>query len=205
MKESRADSGLHQTETPDVSYIKNVDVTHEESDVSVKPIAWFVFWLFVFAVVVHVAMWGLFKFFEHQAREYDRQNPPAPMARKDDERLPPEPRLQLAPGFKAEGTDLSFKDTKNPELKIPQGEMIVVREKWARELNSYGWVDEQNGVVRLPIERAKKLLLEKGLPARQQAQSSNQQTQGQTQGQTGEGERVPSASSSGQQTEKKNQ
>jgi hypothetical protein len=32
-------------------------------------------------------------------------------------------------------------------------------------LNSFGWVDRQNGIVRLPIDRAMKLLLERGLPA----------------------------------------
>lgn len=32
-------------------------------------------------------------------------------------------------------------------------------------LSSYGWVDPAEGVVRLPIERAMELLLERGLPA----------------------------------------
>jgi hypothetical protein len=31
-------------------------------------------------------------------------------------------------------------------------------------LNNYGWVDKNNGVVRIPIERAKELLLERGIP-----------------------------------------
>ena len=33
-------------------------------------------------------------------------------------------------------------------------------------LNSYGWVDKQNGVVRIPIDQAMRLTLERGLPAR---------------------------------------
>ena len=33
-------------------------------------------------------------------------------------------------------------------------------------LTSYGWVDQNAGVVRLPIDRAKALLLERGLPVR---------------------------------------
>ena len=33
-------------------------------------------------------------------------------------------------------------------------------------LNTYGWIDRQNGVVRLPIDRAMELLLQRGLPVR---------------------------------------
>src|SRR5207247_4662310 len=35
-------------------------------------------------------------------------------------------------------------------------------------LNSYGWVDQQNGVVRIPIDRAMQLIAERGLPTRPQ-------------------------------------
>jgi hypothetical protein len=33
-------------------------------------------------------------------------------------------------------------------------------------LHSYGWVDEQAGLVRIPITRAMELLTERGLPVR---------------------------------------
>ena len=33
-------------------------------------------------------------------------------------------------------------------------------------LGSYGWVDKNAGVVRIPIDAAMKLTLERGLPAR---------------------------------------
>lgn len=38
-------------------------------------------------------------------------------------------------------------------------------------LNTYGWVDKQNGIVRLPIDRAMELLLQRGLPVRSAANS----------------------------------
>jgi hypothetical protein len=44
-----------------------------------------------------------------------------------------------------------------------------IHDYWEREqeiLKSYGWVDKQNGVVRIPIERAMQMTLERGLPAR---------------------------------------
>ena len=31
---------------------------------------------------------------------------------------------------------------------------------------SYGWVDEKSGIARMPISEAKKLILQRGLPAR---------------------------------------
>src|SRR6201987_871393 len=36
--------------------------------------------------------------------------------------------------------------------------------KQDRTLESYDWVDQQNGVVRIPIERAMDLIAERGLP-----------------------------------------
>jgi hypothetical protein len=32
-------------------------------------------------------------------------------------------------------------------------------------LNSYGWIDQQNGVIRIPIKQAKELIEQRGLPA----------------------------------------
>jgi hypothetical protein len=45
--------------------------------------------------------------------------------------------------------------------------MKRLRAEEEKTLNSYGWVDEKSGAVRIPIDEAKKRLLEKGIPARQ--------------------------------------
>ena len=58
--------------------------------------------------------------------------------------LPPSPKLQTA----------------------PQKEIHDYWEAQHDTLNSYGWVDRQNAVVRIPIDRAMRLILERGLPAR---------------------------------------
>jgi hypothetical protein len=88
----------HITETPDVSHIRNIDVTHETSDVSVGSIATFIGALTVMTIAIYVLMWGMFRLME--AREQD--DPVSPMAMSQKERLPPEPRLQSAPGFAEE-------------------------------------------------------------------------------------------------------
>jgi hypothetical protein len=51
----------------------------------------------------------------------------------------------------------------NPTVALEE-----VRREEEAQLNSYGWVQREAGVVRIPIERAKELLLERGLPVRPQ-------------------------------------
>ncbi|HEX8142125.1 MAG TPA: hypothetical protein VF553_05975 [Pyrinomonadaceae bacterium] len=177
-------------ETPDVSHIQNPDVTHEESDVNVRAILQFVVGLLIFAVVVHVLMWYMLKFFEQRQ---ERLTPaPAPMALKDKERLPPEPRLQVAPGF---GVDLGEGRRVDLGLKEPTAEYKVVREQWERVLRE-GQRDAAGNVIAIPIEEAKRQLVEKGLPTRQQPGSPVSITGGLD---------VPSYQSSGQKMEKRDQ
>src|SRR2546421_2712592 len=88
----------HVTETPDTSYIKNIDVTHEVSDVYIGGIAKFVVGLFMLMVASFVLMWALFRMLGSRTVEA----PPSPMALQEKDRLPPEPRLQSAPGFAEE-------------------------------------------------------------------------------------------------------
>jgi len=58
--------------------------------------------------------------------------------------LPPEPRLQAKPRW---------------DLRNYCGEQM-------EKLDSYGWVDPDNGVVRIPIDRAMDVTVQRGLPAR---------------------------------------
>ncbi|HEX5708846.1 MAG TPA: hypothetical protein VFX96_16220 [Pyrinomonadaceae bacterium] len=184
--------------TPDVSYIRNTDVAHEESDVAVGPIAKFVVALFIFGVVICIAMLLLFNFFERRAQQSERR--PSPLARRGAETLPPEPRLQAAPGF---GVEVPGGPRRDLQLKEPQAELNVVRENWETELRSYGWADQSAGTVRIPIERAKEMYLERQRAKTQGAQQ--QGTQGQQPAPPTRDEETPAASSSGRTTERRNQ
>lgn len=62
-----------------------------------------------------------------------------------------------------------------PALTTPPGPNLLLdepanleefRAKELHELTTYGWLDKNAGTVRLPIDRAKELLLERGLPMR---------------------------------------
>lgn len=55
-----------------------------------------------------------------------------------------------------------------PNLQIDDdhAERLALYAAQNEQLNSYGWVDRSNGIVRIPIDRAMDLLAQRGLPAR---------------------------------------
>jgi hypothetical protein len=61
-----------------------------------------------------------------------------------------------------------------PNLQIDDGhaQMTTLLAAQNQKLNTYGWVDRSNGIVRLPIERAMDLLLAHPLPTRTNGVSS---------------------------------
>jgi hypothetical protein len=149
----------HVTETPDVSHIKNLDVTHEASDVSVSGIAKFVLGLTVLGVVVFVSMWGLFRFLDTQ--EEEKAPKPGPMAMSPQERLPPDPRLQAAPGF---GVKLENGEWVPLEKGEPEAEYRVLREQWERDLKCSMEPASNVRAGCVPIDQAMQKVL--GLPSR---------------------------------------
>ncbi len=171
-----------------MSHIKNIDVTHETSDVSVSALLRFVLALTIMTVVVYVLMWGLFKFFNSRAEKEEAA--PGPMALSKEERLPPPPRLQAAKGFEVK---MESGEIVKLELKAPEAEYQVVRAQWERQLNCEQPVEPgtivgtpsasgeaqhmsentkhtaaERKVVDgcTPIDVAMKKLLEQGLPSR---------------------------------------
>src|SRR5215210_6745212 len=127
-------------ETPDVSYITNPDVAHEESDVAVRPLLWFVGGLTFFTIVVCLAMLLMFKFFLN--REMSQELAASPLARQGEERLPPEPRLQLQRGWAVttddgRRVDLSYEADHAGDVPQPGSEYLLVNREWQHELTEY--------------------------------------------------------------------
>lgn len=55
-----------------------------------------------------------------------------------------------------------------PLLQVePPADLREMRRRHAEILDRYGWADRERGLVRVPIERAMELLLERGLPVRE--------------------------------------
>jgi hypothetical protein len=74
------------------------------------------------------------------------------MAMSEQESLPPEPRLQSAPGFAADLTK-SVGDTAPKTPKDPLWEIRVLREQWDRDLRE-GAKDQSGRTLGMPIEAA---------------------------------------------------
>ena len=121
----------------------------ETRDVKLRPLAVFIAGLTVVGIVTYLVVFGMFRMFSRQAASRDAQLTPATTVAQPlppgEERLPPEPRIQANPAA---------------DLKTLRAEEDAV-------LSSYGWVDRNAGVVRVPIDVAMKLVLEQGLPVRQ--------------------------------------
>ncbi len=191
MSETTSHSDKHghgaERRTPDTTRIQNPDVLHEVSDVNVRAILKFIGALAVGTAIVFGIASGLLRGFAYAADKFDPQTE-SPLALKGDERLPPEPRIQLSKGWNFEG--------KNLELQEPQKERELLFERWHNELEK-GGVDPKTGAVQMPIEKAKGMIVEQHLPARTSS-ATGQPSGGKV---TGEGLAAPSVQSAGQQTE----
>ena len=67
----------------------------------------------------------------------------------------------------------------------PFKDVYVLRGEEAARLSSYGWVDKQGGVTRIPIDRAMELMLQRGFPVRsEQGDALNVVTQDSSSGRT---------------------
>ena len=55
-------------------------------------------------------------------------------------------------------------------------EWRTLRAEQQELLGSHGWIDEENGVVRIPVERAMSLLVEQGLPVQPGVESETMES-----------------------------
>ena len=122
----------------------NPDVHHETTDVDIRGILSFGVGLIVVGFFVAFIVWVLFRYFD--SREAHRVAPEYPLAATQEKREPPEPKLQVG----------------------PREDLEELRRQEDQILDSYGWVDKNAGVARIPIEEAMKLVVQRGLPSRQE-------------------------------------
>ena len=151
----------HVTETPDTSHIKNIDVTHEQSDVQISGIAKFIVGLLILTIGTHIALWGLFVLFQRTASTQEQETHRSPIAMSGEERLPPEPRLQGAPGFAQNLEKSKVEEHPQPTPvggfitpRDPMWEIRALREQWNHVLE-HGPTDANGQPFGMPIEQAK--------------------------------------------------
>lgn len=136
----------------DINHAEAPVAPTEGDGVSYAGIFWFVVILTVTTVVCQVLMWGLFVLFDAKRQDTAERAPLAAPA--------VDPRIQ--DGRIVSGSQL-------PEPAMLTSEPTALEQFRQREeaiLHGYGWVDEKTGTARIPIDRAKELLLERGLPVK---------------------------------------
>ena len=116
---------------------------HETEDASVHGIVYAGVGLAVGSLIVALIVYGVF---QHLANKPLTTAPPNPLAETDQQRIPPAPRIEEHPA-------IELKDLHAEEDQI---------------LNTYGWTDKSAGIVRIPLERAMELQLERGFPTRKE-------------------------------------
>ena len=129
------------------------NATYESNVVDVKGIIYFGVGMFLLIVITFGLMW-VFQFWvlEDQANQLDEENK-SPVSLNQEERLPPEPRLQSAPGFGV--------DTENGriglELREPQAEYNEIKKEWEKAWENG---EKKDGtVISMPIEEAKEKIV----------------------------------------------
>ena len=112
---------------------------YERSDASIPGLLKFALGLAILIIIVLAAMKWTFDYFA----KIEPLGPPASPF-ENARLLPPNPRLQAHPHTQLED----------------------YCQAQQQELNSYGWIDEHNGVVQIPMDHAMDLVLQRGLPTR---------------------------------------
>ncbi len=143
---------------------------YEKDKIELRGIIYFTLGL-VFLIGVTFGLMALLqRVMENQAVTGEKgQHSPMMMTRE--ENLPPEPRLQLAPGYQVQREDNG--KTINLELREPQSEYHELRESW-EEVWKNGRKDPQTGtIITLPMEEAKKKVLEGNMIQTRPADQAN--------------------------------
>jgi len=128
----------------------NSGVEFEREDLGARSVFEFLIGVAVMIVLASLAVWGMYGYLHRYARRHQQVQNPLVQESSSDTR-------EVTPG------DIE----KFPQPRLEKNERLEIRDFRLQEetaLNSYGWVDEKAGVVHIPIERAMRLIVERGLP-----------------------------------------
>lgn len=131
----------------------NPETHHESSDVPTRPLFWSMIILVVFGIVTHLVLLFMYKAMIKGERGTG-EPPRTSLARPASADVPQnQPLLQPFPKKDDEGQDV------RPNRNTPVTDMEDMRRAENEHLTTYGYIDRERGVVRLPIEVAKELML----------------------------------------------
>ena len=141
----------------------NADTGYEHEDLSPQGVFYFMGGVAVLGVVIYFILIGMYRFLDN----YDRTHQPAanPMAAS----------TGVDPQTMNYKQILQHAQETFPKPVLEHSEQTQYMEELKKEnevLGSYDWVDQKNGVVRIPIDRAMDLLAQRGLPVISQADAA---------------------------------
>ena len=129
---------------------------YERSDIGVAGVLYFLLGLLVAGLLIFFLVDGIYSYLDK---------------RSEAEQAPVNPLVTNAP----EDTRLIPKDYPQTEFPNPRletderGQLNGIRLKEEETLASYGYIDKEAGTIRIPIDRAMDLIVERGLPVRAQS------------------------------------
>jgi hypothetical protein len=134
---------------------QNEEMDFEREDLGAKPILIFLLSMIIGCVLVALVLKGLYSYLDgYENRRQPVQNPLVQQTTADTRTV--------------EKGDI--KRFPQPRLEIDETtEINAFRLQEEQTLHSYGWVDQQAGMARIPIDRAMALVAQRGLPTRPQA------------------------------------
>jgi hypothetical protein len=120
---------------------ETISIGHEADAGNVRAIVLMAIGFAIAVVLILLFVYGIFRYFN---RVGSISLPVNPMAETDREQIPPSPRIE----------------------EYPARELEDLHAREQRILSTYGWTDRNAGIVRIPIDRAIELQLERGFPVR---------------------------------------
>jgi hypothetical protein len=118
-------------------------VGHETRDTSVLGVVATLAFLAAGAAVVFVLIYGIFWYLAANPLTLAEPNP---LMETEKQQFPPQPRIEVHPA-------IELRDLHASEDKI---------------LSTYGWTDKNASIVRIPLDRAMQLQLQRGFPVRKE-------------------------------------
>lgn len=125
----------------------NKDVMFEARDIDASILGWIGVGVIVSAFLIHGGVAMLYAYLSRT--EFPRGSQPVTFVKEA-------PKQSTLPALQED----------------PHRDLERLRESERQTLNSYGWVDREKGIVRVPIKEAMKRVVAKGLPAAEKASPS---------------------------------
>ncbi len=135
--------------TEELKHSHNPELEFEGQDLKPSSVYAFLIALAVSGIVIYFVIWGVYHFMDYYERTH--QGPLNPMVERQENTrdIRPEEINKFA----------------QPRLETNERvEINQFRLEEEQKLNSYGWVDQPGGAVRIPIGQAMQIVAKNGLP-----------------------------------------